>query len=260
MKCAPYRVGVFFALVFGLPTLVFAMSSANYQVNWDSVNEGGLDVSTSTNYGMRDTIGEHATGDSTSTNYQISAGYRVGEGSQSFISFKIRNSGDTADTSVCNLGSLSDTVVNTCSYRLRIETNAQNGFIAYMQTNGEMNSNGNATLTRIINDDPFIAGNEAYGLSALTGATAGGVSGGIPNQPAVEASAAQDSSLTFNVDSTPLSFTNATTVLSYSGPFVASTAPSLNTTSLITHAATASSSTAIGVFTQTVTYRVTGSF
>ena len=259
MKYAPVRVCVFLTLVLGLPTLVFAMSSTNYQVNWDSMNQGGLDVSTSTNYGMRDTIGEQATGVSTSTNYQISAGYRVGEGSQSFISFKIRNSDDTADSSICNLGSLSNTTINTCSYRLKVETNALNGFVAYMQPSGGM-TNGSSTLVAVANDVPFVAGTEAYGLSVLTGATSGGVSGGIPNQPVVEASTAKDSSLTFNVDSTPLNFASATTVLSYSGPFVASASPSLNTTSLITHAATVSSSTALGTFTQTITYRVTGSF
>lgn len=240
-------------------TIVFAMTSTNYGITWDSVNQGGLDVSTSTNYGMKDTIGEIATGESTSTNYQISAGYRVGEGSNSFISFRIRNSDDTDDSSSCALGVLTDSVVSSCSYRLRVETNALNGFIAYAQTSGGMIS-GTSTLASIGNDSSFIAGSEAYGLSALVGATAGGVLGGVPSQPVVEASSVQDSALTLNVDASPMIFTSATTVFSYNGPFSPSSAPSLNTTSLFTHSAAVSSSTAIGTYTQTITYRVTGSF
>lgn len=240
-------------------TIVFAMTSTNYGIAWDSLNEGGLDVSTSTNYGIKDTIGEIATGESSSTNYQISAGYRVGEGSNSFISFKIRNSDDTSDATSCALGSLSSTAINTCGYRLRIETNALNGFIAYMQTSGGLIS-GTSTIASIQNDISFVAGTESYGISALDGATSGGVLGGVPSQPVVEASVSSDASLTFNVDSTPIAFTSATTVFSYIGPFSPSAAPSLNTTSLVTHAATVSSSTALGSYTQTITYRVTGSF
>jgi hypothetical protein len=260
MKHAPiFQVCVLFVLALSLPTLVFAMTSSNYQINWDSINQGGLDVSTSTNYGMRDTIGEHATGDSSSVNYQISAGYRVGEESASYISFKIRNSVDTADESSCNLGTLSRTSINTCAYRLRIETNAVNGFIAYMQTSGGFIS-GTSTMAEIVNDGSFSAGTESYGLSSLTGATSGGLLGGNYNQPVTEASSAHDSSLTFNVDATPLSFANATTVFSYDGAFMPSTAPSLNTTTLVTHATTVATSTTAGAYSQTVTYRVTGSF
>jgi len=52
------------------------MSSPNYQIESDSINIGGLDVSTSTNYSLKDTIGEVATGNSTSTSYNLYAGYR----------------------------------------------------------------------------------------------------------------------------------------------------------------------------------------
>lgn len=257
MKHAPVWVSAFLVLV--LPTLVLAMTSTNYGISWDSINSGGLDVSTSTNYGLKDTIGEAATGNSTSSNYEISAGYRAGEGSNAYISFRIRNEGDTDDSSACNLGTLSQSSVSTCAYRLRIETNAQNGFTTYIRTSGGMIS-GTTTLANVGNDTSFTAGVEAYGLQSLTGASAGGVLGGVPSQPIVESSSAQDASLTFNADATPLNFTNTTSVLSYSGPFSPSVAPSLNTTSLFTHAATVASSTAIGTYTQTVTYRITGTF
>jgi hypothetical protein len=73
-----------------LPTAaVFAMTSTNYQINWDSMNSGGEDTSTSTNFQLRDTIGEMATGLGASQNYQLSAGYRVGDTQDPYLSLTI---------------------------------------------------------------------------------------------------------------------------------------------------------------------------
>lgn len=80
---------VLVVILIAFPYATLAMTSANYGINWDSVNSGGLDISTSTSYTMRDTVGEQATGDSQSANYQISAGYRVGESSTSFMSLLV---------------------------------------------------------------------------------------------------------------------------------------------------------------------------
>jgi hypothetical protein len=55
------------------------MTSTNYSINWDSLNSGGEDTGSSTNYHLRDTIGEQATGYTSSTYYTISAGYRTGD-------------------------------------------------------------------------------------------------------------------------------------------------------------------------------------
>ena len=62
---------------------VVASSSANYILKFDSVNSGGEDTSSSTNYGIRDTYGEQGSGDVSSTNFQIQAGYRSGENATS---------------------------------------------------------------------------------------------------------------------------------------------------------------------------------
>jgi len=94
-------------IIIASPCAALAMSSANYGINWDSVNSGGLDVSTSTNYTMRDTVGEQATGESQSANYRISAGYRVGEGSLSYMSLLVgaqENSIQTTWTAFSNAG------------------------------------------------------------------------------------------------------------------------------------------------------------
>lgn len=69
--------------------IVFAMDSTNYQIRWDSVNSGGLDSASSTNYSLRDTIGEQGTGFSSSTIYTISAGYRVGDQDQNSLTFSL---------------------------------------------------------------------------------------------------------------------------------------------------------------------------
>lgn len=53
-----------------------SMTSTNFEIRFDSINSGGNDTSTSTNFGLTDTIGELASGYSTSTNYSLSAGYR----------------------------------------------------------------------------------------------------------------------------------------------------------------------------------------
>lgn len=60
-----------------VPTLLLAqvMQSTNYQIQADSVNLGG-GFSTSTAYTLESTVGEIATGDSSSVTYGIRAGYQ----------------------------------------------------------------------------------------------------------------------------------------------------------------------------------------
>ena len=83
------------------------MTSTNFQILWDSVNVGGEDTSTSTNFQLRDTIGEHGTGTSTSASYSMSAGYRVGDTQDPFITFSIgtqENATEAAFTAFSNAG------------------------------------------------------------------------------------------------------------------------------------------------------------
>jgi len=178
----------------------------------------------------------------------------------SFLSFSIRNESDTADTNVCQLGTLTLTSVNTCSYRLRIATNAATGFVTSLQPESAMNSNGNATMTAITNDGGFAAGTEAYGIASLVGATTGGWSGANFDVAVTEAGAAQDVNLTFNADATPLNFTSATTIFSYTAPFETGAAPSTTSTSLITHGIAVGAASVSGSYSQNILYRVTGSF
>jgi hypothetical protein len=116
-------------------------------------------------------------------------------------------------------------------------------------------------MTAVTNDVAFTTGTEAYGMAFLEGATSGGRSGsGAFDQPVVEAGTSTDASLTFSNDPTPLNFTSATTIISYTGAFAPATAPSPTTTTLVVHGATIGAGTESGNYSQTVTYTVTGSF
>ncbi len=57
-------------------TNVFAMSSSNYQIKWDSINAGGNDNSSSANYRLRDTLGQFGPGYGSSASYGLDSGYR----------------------------------------------------------------------------------------------------------------------------------------------------------------------------------------
>jgi len=58
--------------------LLAAMSSTNFQIQWDTVSTGGGDNASSATYQLRDTSGNQAVGDVSSTSYNIAAGYRQG--------------------------------------------------------------------------------------------------------------------------------------------------------------------------------------
>lgn len=52
------------------------MTSSNYQIQSDSLNVGGNDTSSSSNYSLKTTLGEVGTGPSNSASYSLGAGYR----------------------------------------------------------------------------------------------------------------------------------------------------------------------------------------
>jgi hypothetical protein len=66
---------VFLALMLAGSASAAVMGSANYSMQSDSVNVGGV-YGTSTSYHMEDTVGEIATGNATSTSYNLHAGYQ----------------------------------------------------------------------------------------------------------------------------------------------------------------------------------------
>lgn len=110
--------GLIAVAVWGPTQVALAMTSTNYAINFDSINSGGRDDATSTNYALRDTIGEQATGDSTSTNYQIRAGYRTGDAASSALSFSIGTQQNATKVaySAFSTSTLTVTVASTAGY------------------------------------------------------------------------------------------------------------------------------------------------
>lgn len=85
------------------------MTSTNYQILWDSVNTGGLDVSSSFSYQLRDSLGQTADARSTSTSYIQDTGYRSGIYDQ-VLSLSIL---PQSDASVRSASALSGLVITT---------------------------------------------------------------------------------------------------------------------------------------------------
>lgn len=226
----------------------------------------GMSTSTPTNYSIAVYVSTSTSGVFSTTDFGAALYYVLG-GNQvevsatvpSAISFSIRNSADTGTTNVCELGTLSLSTVETCTYRLRIATNAANGFTATLQADDDFNDSGAATMTAITNDTAFVAGTEAYGIQSLVGATLGGrqSTSSVFTDPVIESSF---STTTFDTDASPVPTSSAGIIISFPRPFQTGAAPSTTTTSAITHAAAMGAGTAAGSYGQTVTYRVTGSF
>jgi hypothetical protein len=69
----------------GVSVVTAAMTSTSYRIDWDSLNTGGSELATSTNFGIYDTMGEVGVGSSTSTSYELRAGYRAEDSSQRLL-------------------------------------------------------------------------------------------------------------------------------------------------------------------------------
>jgi len=170
------------------------------------------------------------------------------------LSFAIRNSADSANTSSCDLGTLSSSASSTCEYRLRIGTNAALGFQATIAANQDLGT-GSATITQAVDNAASSPGSEQYGIE-LYGATAGGR---INDQYTGAVSENNPATYTFGTDTSPVP-TSTQNFISYSDAFDAGSAPQLTRTSLVKHFANISSGTPAGSYTQTVTYLVTATF
>lgn len=103
-------LGVFLLIVFSITNGVnAAMTSTNYEINFDAISSGGSDFSTSTNYWLHDTVGEQGTGYSSSSNYLLHAGYRQTDAEQEpatleFILGAQENDTQTAYTNISIAG------------------------------------------------------------------------------------------------------------------------------------------------------------
>jgi hypothetical protein len=170
------------------------------------------------------------------------------------LSFAIRSADDTSNTNTCDMGRLSVSTIGSCSYRLKVLTNAAAGYTISKSTNGGftngLNTFPNAAIgTNGTGGTAQSTGVELYGVKVNPGSvtTVGGVTT-LAND--------YNAGLVNNVN---YSSTTIATLIASNKPNNPSATDLVNT-SLITHEAGINASTAGGVYRQKVTYTVTPSF
>lgn len=125
---------IFLLFVFGQAVRAAVMESENYKIQFDSINSGG-ERQTSENYIMEDTIGEIATGQSSSESYNLYAGYQQMNETYLSLSDGANVSMSAIDmTNSTSTGGTSWTVIadNPAGYKLEVSAESVAGCDAYL--------------------------------------------------------------------------------------------------------------------------------
>lgn len=164
------------------------------------------------------------------------------------LSFAIRNSADTANTNTCDMGTLSVASIGSCSYRLKVGSNAASYAIS-VSTSGNF-TNGAYSFANAA------AGATGTALSAGTERYGAIITGGSATNGSVALATA------YSAGANSVSYVNgsAATLLTVTGQNNPGVSSDTTNTSLVTHNAATSSTTAAGLYTQTVTYTVLPTF
>lgn len=133
-------LSVFVGVFMYLQAVSAQMTSTNYQILWDSVNTGGLDVSSSSTYQLRDSLGQTADGRSSSTSYVQDAGYRSGVYDQ-VLSLSIL---PQSNASVRSASALSGLVVTTDPTGLSV-----GDYVVVIQDRGASQVSGMGKITAV---------------------------------------------------------------------------------------------------------------
>jgi len=170
------------------------------------------------------------------------------------LAFDIVSATDATTTvNTCALGTLSNGAVNSCSYALRIATNASSGFVAGFRAVGEL-TNGTANFNHVA-DGTVTTGTEEYGLRVFASADGGYSATNTYASPSVI-------NAPYTTDQ-PINMTTSTPVAHFStGPFDSHKGtPWYQNSTLIKvrHSASISVGTAQGAYTQRVWWEVTAS-
>lgn len=138
------------ALIIGLPKSVNAeMSSTNYFIYADTVETGG-GLSTGGVYSLEQTTGESPAGFSTSSAYEIRAGYQHME--RGYLSL-------TISSNSLDLGTLSASAVNSAATTVTVGTDSGTGYSLSI-------SSVSGSAVAAVADGTVTAGSEEYGFSA----------------------------------------------------------------------------------------------
>ncbi len=138
------------------PAISLALMNSESYINWmDSLNFGGEETSTSTNYKFKDTLGEIGTGRITSTNYAGLIGFRQTE-SDPKMTFAV------SSNSVA-FGTLSTSSVSSGSITITSTTNAVDGYVTTIYETENLKTAGGADINDVA-DGSVTAGSEEYGV------------------------------------------------------------------------------------------------
>jgi hypothetical protein len=171
------------------------------------------------------------------------------------LAFVIRNTGDTANTNICDMGDLTTSAIGNCEYRLKVTTNAKTGYTINVATSGNF-TNGTDTFANAAagaggtGGTLQVIGTERYGVKVTKGAITG--AGGTTTLAAV-----YDAGATNNVSYVNTSSVTLITANKPNNPLAS--ADTTNTT-LVRHEGEISTNTPAGLYTQTVTYTIAPSF
>jgi hypothetical protein len=180
------------------------------------------------------------------------------------LSFTIRNSADTADQvnvgastvgpNLCDLGNLSNAGVQTCAYRLKVATNAVNGYYVQVVVDGGLRKTGH-TITNTPSGSSVTAGTEGYNIVFNSGAaTAGSVS--TCDGVITTGGCLADGIAWNNSTSTVFNNTTTSTMYSVNGPNNPGAVDTVNT-ALVTTRGESDASTPAGTYSEFATYTVT---
>jgi len=166
------------------------------------------------------------------------------------LSFAIRDSADSADTNVCDMGTVTTAAVGECSYRLKVGTNAENGYIVTVAVDGDFdNGSHNA-----VNAAPGAAG------TAITAGTE--TYGAIIDEGVVTSASGVTVAAAYDAGTNEVAYNNTTpaNLLTAAGPNSPLATGDTTNTSLVTHRFGIADETPSGRYLQEVTYTVSPSF
>ncbi len=173
------------------------------------------------------------------------------------LSFTIRNDTDTASTNSCDLGIATNQTLASCSYRLKVSTNAVSGYNIFVQTSAGGLSDGVSQINNALAGSSgsggsdisnTTVGTENYGVTIISGSTTSASS--VLLQSAFSAGT---NSVLYDYSAIPLK------IIQVNGANLPTTNDLINTT-LITHKLNISGDTPPGNFSQNVTYTVSPVF
>jgi hypothetical protein len=167
------------------------------------------------------------------------------------LSFAIRDSADTTNTNSCDLGVASLSSISTCAYRLKVATNAKNGYLISFNTSGALTDGSYNVVDAAVGATGTTpaAGTEIYGVNITAGSVTG--AGGT-----MTLSTAFSTSVGNIIKYNPGS---NTTILTANKPNSPASTDTTNT-SLVTHKLAIGANTPAGNYTQSVTYFVSPAF